>query len=96
MPADHTTRTVSRFRLGMRVRVREPVIEGHHPLSDYVTTAVVKESKFLGTVVRMRRGDEGAWIALDERGPDAIHPFPADDHRACHVLAYPEDCEAVK
>lgn len=52
-----------------------------------------------GTVVRMRRCDDGAWIALDTRlgAPlDRVHPFPADDSRATHVLAFPEDCSELQ
>lgn len=46
-----------------------------------------------GTVSRVR-GDGGAWIALDRRSlVTKVHPFPADDHRGTHVLAYPCDCE---
>lgn len=51
----------------------------------------------IGTVARLRRGDDGAWIALDERhATPGVHPFPPDDSRATHVMAFPEDCEAVK
>ena len=45
----------------------------------------------LGTVARLRRGDEGAWINLDERSEHC--PFPEGDSRANNILAYPEDCE---
>lgn len=45
-----------------------------------------------GTVARLRRADNGAWIALDLRSEHC--PFPADDAtRSTHVMAYPEDCE---
>jgi len=48
-----------------------------------------------GRVERMRMGDDGAWIALDQRqGDPAVHPFPADDRRGTHVLAFPDDCDA--
>lgn len=46
-----------------------------------------------GTVHRIR-SDGGAWIALDRRSRvTKVHPFPADDDRGSHVLAYPDDCE---
>lgn len=53
-----------------------------------------------GTVVRMRRADTGAWVALDSRLDGAIsaaHPFPADDEhgRGTLVLAYPFDCSPI-
>src|SRR5271156_2129781 len=47
----------------------------------------------LGTVDRVRR-DGGAWVTLDKRSVEGVHPFDADDEtRATNVLAYPEDCE---
>jgi hypothetical protein len=48
----------------------------------------------LGHVARLRRCDDGAWVALDARSlNEAAHPFPPDDeHRSRHVLAFPEDC----
>lgn len=46
--------------------------------------------KAVGTVVRLRRADDGAWINLDQRHPRC--PFPADDPRSNHVIAFPEDC----
>ena len=47
-----------------------------------------------GKVARLRRGDHGAWIALDVRSEHC--PFPADDAtRATHLLAYPDDCDPV-
>ena len=47
-----------------------------------------------GTVCRLRRADEGAWINLDERH-DAC-PFPADEPRGKHIMAYPEDCSSAE
>lgn len=64
-----------------------------------------------GVVERLRIGDNGAWIDIGYRRdadgafihtgkqhPNARHHFPADDEygRGPHVLAYPEDCEAVR
>jgi hypothetical protein len=51
----------------------------------------------MGTVRRMRRADDGAWIDLDERSPiEGAHPFFEDDvNRSRHVMAYPDDCEAA-
>lgn len=49
----------------------------------------------LGMVAMLRRSDSGAWVALVARHPNAHHRFPVEDSRATHVLAYPEDCEAV-
>lgn len=47
----------------------------------------------LGQVKRLLKRDDSAWVALDERHPNANHPFPVDDPRGTHVLAWPEDCE---
>jgi hypothetical protein len=44
-----------------------------------------------GTVARLRRADDGAWIALDVRNEHC--PFPADDDtRSTHIMAYPDEC----
>jgi hypothetical protein len=46
-----------------------------------------------GDVVRIRT-DGGAFVALDKRHDNAaVHPFPADDDRGCHVRTYPDLCE---
>lgn len=53
----------------------------------------------VGTVVRLRRADSSAWIALDERIEGRnVHPFPADDDagRATHVLAMPDGCTPLE
>lgn len=50
----------------------------------------------VGAVVRMRRGDDGAWIRLDRRQQEQFHPFGVGDERENHVLAYPENCDAVR
>lgn len=45
-------------------------------------------------VVRRIRTDGGAWVALDVRSKvEPVHPFPVDDSRGTHVLAYADDCE---
>lgn len=45
-----------------------------------------------GTVKRLRRADNGAWVELDTRLDDELHSFAADDEagRGRHVLTYPE------
>jgi hypothetical protein len=71
---------MKRFWLGQRVVVARS--------RDVVVNSV-------GTVYRLRRADDGAWIALDARCADErVHPFQADDPRGTHVLAYPEDCSS--
>lgn len=68
-----------RFELGARVFVRRD--------------GVGNEIHCAGTVTRLRRADNGAWISLDQRSSHC--PFPEDDRRANHIVAYPEDCGAV-
>jgi hypothetical protein len=71
---------VKRFEGGQRVHVRR----------DYRGNAI----DCWGTVVRLRRADDGAWIALDVRNEHC--PFPSDDAtRSTHVMAYPVDCEPI-
>jgi hypothetical protein len=77
---------IPRFREGQRVRVLWCARDEGTPVNA------------VGTVVRLRRADEGAWIALDKRHEHAaFHPFPAEDEsgRGTHLLAYPDECEAI-
>lgn len=47
----------------------------------------------IGTVVRLRMSDDGAWVRMDDAIPDEIASFPASDKRRNHVLLYPHECE---
>jgi hypothetical protein len=49
----------------------------------------------LGTVVRCRYGDNGAWINMDDPLDEKLTSFPARDPRRNHILMYPEECEPV-
>lgn len=71
--------TLKRFMPGQRVFVARD-FEGH-------------EIGALGTVRRLRKADDGAWIALDVRHERC--PFPAAESRGTHIMAYPADCEAA-
>lgn len=75
---------MKRFQNGQRVFVNKSD-DGH-------------DIQAFGTVRRLRRADDGAWISLDQRHPTARHPFPADDPsgRGNHIMAFPEDCEVPK
>lgn len=77
----------TRFTLGQRVTVHAAASPGG--------AASNIPGGVCGTVVRLRCADDGAWINLDERAHDDVHPFPLGDDRAKHVLAYPEDCHPV-
>lgn len=49
-----------------------------------------------GTVARLC-SDGSAWVRLDARSPEVIHPFPADDaHRGHWVQVFPEQCSGEK
>ena len=70
------------FKLGQRVFVRN--CEGV-PICE------------LGTVERLRRNDDGAWVRLDERSTwEGVHHFSIEDSRANNVLAFPGDCDPAK
>jgi hypothetical protein len=78
---------VKRFIQGQRVMVKSV---------DVGVREFALSKPALGTVVRLRRNDDGAWVSLYERNPnDSVHPFPVGDSRATHVLTYPEHCEAA-
>lgn len=51
----------------------------------------------LGTVVRLRHCDDGAWVDMDMGPVGDERRFPDDDPhgRGRHVLLYPEDCYMV-
>jgi hypothetical protein len=76
---------MKRFQLGQRVLV--------NAVDANIGTMYFGEPR-PGVVTRLRRADNGAWVALDKREPDSnVHPFPADDAtRSTHVLAFPEYC----
>ncbi|WP_293715796.1 hypothetical protein, partial [Thiolapillus sp.] len=45
-----------------------------------------------GTVLRLCRGDDAAWIEIDDEIPDGVRVFPHDDDRLNHMLFYPQEC----
>lgn len=49
-----------------------------------------------GTVVRIRKGDNGAWFKCDIRPMDSkiagMFPFPIGDDRSNHTIIYPGEC----
>jgi hypothetical protein len=71
---------VARFDNGQRVFVRQ----------DYAGLPVNQ----WGKVVRLRRGDHGAWVALDKWHERC--PFPITDARGTHILTYPECCSSFE
>ncbi len=71
---------LARFRLGMRVRV-----------TDTESPLVARK----GTVCRMRRADDAAWIAMDDDLPEHLASFAVGDDRRNNIILWPEQCEAV-
>ena len=47
-----------------------------------------------GTIVRIRKLDNGAWVRLDSRHERC--PFPAGDRRESDLIAYPDDCSSAE
>ena len=80
---------LKRLRLGMRIVVHAACPRPH--------AEPVAIGPAAGTVARELSRDNSAWVALDRRVDDSLHPFPANDPhgRGLHVLAWPEDCEAA-
>ena len=68
---------LARFSNGLRVYVRQ----------DAYGNDVGRN----GTVARLRRADDAAWVRLDERVDHC--PFPASDDRGTDILAFPQDAE---
>lgn len=50
----------------------------------------------IGTVARLRMGDNGAWCNMDNDLPADLCAFPDPaDARHRHIVLYPEQCQAV-
>ena len=75
------------FKLGQIVVVHSVAPRAH-------ADTVAIPAGLTGKVVRLLHRDASAWIEMDHRLADDLHPFPEDDERGTHVLAWPEDCEA--
>lgn len=72
---------MERFQLGQRVEVTD---EKH------------KLFRRIGTVTRLRRGDDGAWVDMEHDLPPEVRAFPSADSRARNVILYPDECEPAK
>ena len=68
------------FKLHQRIRVSHP----EHPAFGAT-----------GTIVRLRRADDDAWVDMDDPLPPDLLAFPADDPRGKHMRLSPWDCEAL-
>lgn len=73
---------LTRFRNHQRVRVSRL----DHPMCGNA-----------GTVVRLRRADDGAWVDMDDALPGDLRSFPAGDEagRQNHTILYPFECEVA-
>lgn len=65
------------FRANQRVKVTDPGLVLHGKT---------------GRVVRLRIGDDCAWVRMDDPIPDDITSFPAGDARHNDVLLVPCEC----
>lgn len=68
---------LKRFRLGQRIVVADRA------------APIVGRS---GTVVRLLRRDESAWVNMDEDLPDNLRRFGLSDDRANHINLWPDQC----
>lgn len=69
------------FKLGQRVKV--------------VMSSCAALIGSTGTVVRLRRADDQAWVRMDAEPPAELRQFPADDEngRGNHIMLWPDECE---
>ena len=73
---------MDRFTNGQRVKVvTEDLTEGISMLGK------------VGTVVRIRMQDSGAWIEMDDPLPEKLASFEVGDSRRNHIIFYPDECE---
>jgi hypothetical protein len=73
---------VERFSNGQRVKIT----------TDALTKGISMLGK-VGTVVRIRMQDNGAWIEMDDPLPEELASFELGDNRRNHIIFYPEECE---
>ena len=83
------------FRLGQTVRVLAEIQCAAPPPSSPAQESLAGKT---GTVVRLRRADEAAWVRMDCDLPSALRSFQADDEhgRGNHIILWPQECTAVR
>lgn len=83
------------FQLGQKVRVLAEVDCLAPPPPSAAQTALAGKT---GTVVRLRRADEAAWVKMDCELPAALRSFSADDEhgRGNHIILWPQWCREVR
>lgn len=84
-----------KFELGQRVQVLAEVDCLAPPPSSPEQDALAGQT---GTVVRLRRADEAAWVKMDCALPASLRSFPADDEhgRGNYIILWPQWCRAVR
>lgn len=84
-----------KFELGQAVQVLGEVRCLAPPPSSKEQDALAGET---GTVVRLRRADEAAWVRMDCGLPADLRSFPADDERGRgrHIILWPQWCRVVR
>ena len=86
---------MKRFQLAQKVRVLAEVDCLAPPPASNAQRLLAGKT---GTVVRLRRADEAAWVKMDCDVPPELREFPADDKcgRANHIILWPQECAAVR
>ena len=83
------------FKLGQQVRVLAEVQCVAPPPSSAAQDALAGKT---GTVVRLRRADDAAWVRMDCDLPRGLRTFPVGDEggRDNHIILWPRECCAVR
>lgn len=86
---------MKQFELGQKVRVLAEVDCLAPPPSSREQNLLAGKT---GTVVRLRRADEAAWVCMDCDLPATLRSFHAgDEHgRENHLMLWPQECKAVR
>lgn len=75
---------MQKFKNGQRVRINNPL-----PLNAGM-------NGWVGTVVRLRRADDAAWVNMTRNLPLSHQSFPEDDDRNRHLMLWPDECKPVE
>jgi hypothetical protein len=76
--------TMVKFKLHQRIRINNPL-----PDKEGMTG-------WVGTVVRLRRADDAAWVNMTRDLPLRHQSFPKDDDRHRHLMLWPDECKPVE
>jgi hypothetical protein len=73
-----------RFMNGQRVQINNPSPD-HNRIEGWV-----------GTVARLRKTDDAAWVKMARDLPRNLQSFPADDDWHRHIILWPDECKPVE